>query len=297
MKLRGLDHYERRAVHDIRAWVAGDRGRMDGIARSLGAATSRVGRPVEWAVERVFADPKIGDALRSALENATEGLGRYMASTTPAGEAVAAYGVPDLAGIGDLHLREIDRRLDRIRGQHKRVFLGLGAAEGAAGFAGTPAAVVAFIASIPAMQAASLRAVSDISRHTGFDPADFAERQFVAEVALRALEVGGQGNEEAITRLIGLGEQIATRQTLDQVQQYAVINTLREQAERMGLSLTKRRVGALLPIVGAAVGASFNAVHADRLLGGATTLFRARHLSRRHGLDLTELIGPLRPAA
>lgn len=297
MTLRNLDHYERRAVHDIRAWAAGDRGRLDGVARTLGMASGRVNKPVEWLVDRVMDDPKVGEALRAALERANESLSRYMAATTPVEPAAAAYGLDHVDDIADLHLRTIDAQLAALRRSHRNVFLAMGAAEGAAGFAGTPAAVAAFVASIPAMQAASLRAVSDVSRHTGFDPNDFAERQFVAEVALRSMELGGRGTEDTVHRLVGLGEQIATRQTLDQLQQYAIVGALRDRAQKMGIALTKRRAAAMLPVVGAAVGAGFNAVHADRLLGGASVLFRARHLSRRHGLDLSDLIGPMEPAA
>lgn len=297
MTLRGMDHYERRAVHDIQAWVSGDRGTLERLAGSVGSGASLLGVPVERAFRRVLADERVSNALGGALERTTEELGRFMAASTPAGPAARAYGLHDPADIAALHLRDVDAQLGRIRDRYRATFIGMGAAEGAASFAGTPVALAAFVASIPAMQALSLRAVADLSRHCGFDPADFEERRFVAEVALRSLEVGGRGHDEAVTHLIDLGQQVATRQVVDQLQQYAVISALREQAQRFGLSLTRRRAATLLPVVGAAVGAGFNAVHAERLLIGATMLYRARHLARAHGVALADLIDGIDAAA
>ena len=118
MTLRDLDHYERRAVHDIRAWAAGDRGRLDGVARTLGMASGRVNKPVEWLVDRVMDDPKVGEALRAALERANESLSRYMAATTPVEPAAAAYGLDHVDDIADLQLRTIDAQLASLRRSH-----------------------------------------------------------------------------------------------------------------------------------------------------------------------------------
>lgn len=297
VNLRGMDHYERRAIHDIQAWVGGDRGALDRLATSVAGGASILGVPLGRAFEKVMADRRVASALSTALERATEELGRFMTASTPPDGAARAYGLDVHADIAGLHLQQVDAQLARLRDRYRAGFIGMGAAEGAASFAGAPMALAAFAASIPAMQALSLRAVADISRHAGFDPAAFEERQFVAEVALRSLEVGGRGHGEAVDALLGLGQQVAARQVLDQLQQYAVVSALRDQAQKVGLTLTRRRAASLLPIVGAAVGAGFNAVHAERLLTGSTMLFRARHLARTHGFELTDLIEDLDPAA
>lgn len=291
VSLRALDHYERRAVHDVQAWVAGERGPISTALAGLTSSAQPFTRPVEKAVQKALADRRVSAALDAALGRAAEALGDFMVATTPVEPAARAYGVEDHADIAKLHLREVDGQLRRVRDRHRAAIIGLGAVEGVASFASTPTALVAFAASIPAMQAASLRAVADLARHTGFDPGAFAERQFVAEVALRSLEVGGQGHTEAVRRLLDLGQEVATRQALDQLQQHLVVGALRDQAHRFGITLTRRRMAAVVPVVGAVVGAGFNAVHADRLLGGATMLLRARHLARQHDLDLAELIG------
>ena len=216
-----------------------------------------------------------------------------MATTTPLGPAAAAHGLTDHGQIAGQHLREVDAVLARVTPRHRGVLVGLGAAEGAAGFGGPALSATALVAGIPAMQAASLRAVADVSRHAGFDPSDFGERRFAAEVALRSLDPG-EGQETTAHHAVQLAHQIARTQTWDQISQLAIVGALKDQAARVGISVSRRRLALLLPAVGAAIGASFNAIHARRLLAGATMLYRARHLARRHDAELTEVVG--RPA-
>ena len=160
-----------------------------------------------------------------------------------------------------------------------------GAGGGALGMLGLPF-------ELPMSTVVMLRSVADIARSQG---EDFAR----PEAGLACLEVfalgGGQGDaaetgyfavRAALARAVAeAAEHLATRGLLEEAAP-ALVRLISRIAARFSIPVTQKVAAQMVPVIGAAAGASINLMFIDHYQDVARGHFTVRRLERRYGAAL-----------
>ncbi len=267
--------------------------------RAAGAAKDRFDElPGIERFEALFVD---------ALHTLTNTASRTARASVRRGAVIKAYqkrghDVAALEDICELQLRDVDQvkpRLDvayilastvegagagfavsggTILAAGGSVFgAGAGAAPGATTVVGVMAADAA------AVLIASQRAVAHVAAYYGYDVTRPHERL----LALGVLNVGtadGAGKAAAYAELNRLVQALARSQTWEQLNSRAVTRIVKQVYSALGMRLTQRGLGKLVPGVGIALGAGLNARTLSRVVDDAEHLYRERFLREKYCL-------------
>ena len=168
---------------------------------------------------------------------------------------------------------------------------GEGSATGAVGLLG-------LAADIPALLAIALRLIRKIGTCYGYDMSTESE----TEHALHVLRVGSaptlkakmdllvalKGIQNTLVRLSlgAIGESLAR----NEIGRLSVLAGIRQFAERIGVQLTTRKALGLVPVVGALIGGSFNALFMNDVGRAAYMAYRRRRIAELQGSDSTTRI-------
>ena len=249
--------YERRQIEEIRAW----RNEPPGlIERATGSALSPVARLVSHVVP-----PSVIEALLRASD--------WMAEKTIPATAYAADGVD---------LEQLDADVRNIRNWAIAYASGEGAVAGAVGLVSLPV-------DLPAIIALSLRAIRRVGATYGYAGTSDSERQFVYAVLSIASANSPQQKRAALDTLHGMKTQmlahnwaaLAERAARRGVSAETMLLLARDVAEQLGLNLTKRKVLAAVPVVGAAIGATVNGWYMRDITAAAQRTYQERWLRDR----------------
>jgi uncharacterized protein (DUF697 family) len=168
---------------------------------------------------------------------------------------------------------------------------GEGGATGAVGLLG-------LAADIPALIAIALRLIRQIGTCYGYDMNTDPE----TEHSLHVLRVGSAPTLKAKMDLLvalkeiqytlvrlslgAIGESLAR----NELGRLSVLAAIRQFAERLGVQLTTRKALALVPVVGALIGGSFNALFVNDVGRAAYMAYRRRRIAELQGSDSTTRI-------
>jgi hypothetical protein len=162
---------------------------------------------------------------------------------------------------------------------------------GAAGWFGGAGAV----ADIPATIGLAARTVQATAVAYGIcDDTDqeYAFRLMVLDVAT------GQASENRDDRLAGLRDMIEVIQTpgvkpvMDKAGKWVTDKVVERISRQMGVAIASRKAGAIVPVVGAAVGAAVNASFQTDVARAARYAYRLRWLAARRLLPPVDGAGP-----
>ena len=162
--------------------------------------------------------------------------------------------------------------------------LGYAAAEGgAAGAAG----IFGLAADIPALFTLVIRLIQQISVCYGYDPTKPEERDYVIHI----LRTGAAGDVKAKLEALMFLKQLeqillkvswkkmSAEFAAKQISQLSLLAAARQFAKSLGINLTKRKALQMVPIIGAIVGASFNATFANDIGRTAFMSYRRRWIA------------------
>ncbi len=175
--------------------------------------------------------------------------------------------------------------------------VGEGGSTGALGLAG-------LAADIPALFTISLRLIGQIGTCYGNDMRSEREREY----AMHVLQVGSTPNLKAKMECLAalkqieqillkvswlkMSEALARRE----LSRLSLLAAMRQFAQRLGIQLAKRKALQLVPLIGALIGASFNAMFVNDVGRGAYMAYRRRRIAELEGpgaatLDLLSSTG------
>ncbi len=280
----GLTDYEAHALVEIRAWIDAGPTRLD-------RAVAQLSRPGEKLLKVALRNDRARAGFERAMEEVMTFASDVVAKRMTHDRALQAHGVASLEDIAGLPLVRLDVAGQRLRRSYLAQFTAQGMGEGATGFLGPGAALAGIVAGVPAVVALSLRTSLDFARHYGFDPNSDDERLFTGAVLAYAADPTDLGREAALFELYRVLNAVAHRAPWQQLEQHGVVRTLRQVAERTGVRLTQRRLAYVVPALGMAVGGGLNAHHAGQLTTAAYQLNRARHIGRRLGVPIEDVLG------
>ncbi|MEU9867409.1 EcsC family protein [Actinomadura sp. NPDC048021] len=303
--------------YDRKAWDEIERWRQSRLAartrRSLPAGARErlrdVGEKVRTRAEAVPGLPDFESIFLKSLE-ALVGLGgRTAIATVPKGAVVKAYrkrgaGVDVLENIRKLDLELIDKVKPRLGLRYTAFATAEGAGAGfaasgggllaaggtvaGAGAGAAPGAALVIgtvVADAAAVLIAGHRAVAHIGAYYGYDAEHPDEQLFI-------LGILGLGTASEATKVAAYAEinklvqALARRATWDQLNQNVVTAVVQKVFTRFGFTLTKKKLGQAVPVMGIAFGAGANTILLKRITDDAEHLYRERFLRERYGVEV-----------
>jgi len=211
--------------------------------------------------------------------------------TSPVGGAVAGF-VPNslvrgvLKGIdqaiGTPQLVKFDHDLTDLKACHdaaEKVAIATRAISGTTGAASGIGGILTMGLDIPATIALALRCIRDTGRAYGFDGKGARERLF----RLQILELASLNDKtQRIERLAALEAGIGVDGTLSELPPEEVDPVIEQAVERvsraLAIALFRRRVGAVVPLVGSVIGGAVNVSFQGDVGEAARFAFQERRL-------------------
>lgn len=269
-----MDQYVQRAEHEIIRWESRGPALLSQVQGFV------LGR-FENAAYGLMPE-SVRQALGKAVEQSLAGLGSATALT------VRTTSVRDKT-IGFLRrngheLEAADMAARHYRSRHLGYAIGEGGVLGIAGWPG-------LIADVPLLLMISLRLVQHVAICYSYDVAPEAERQYSRYVLL----AGAAGDRDArhvalqeVKRLEDLLLRVS-RKTLDaaaareEVGRVAALASAHQLSRTLATQLAKRKALEMIPLLGALVGASFNASFVNDVGEAAYMSYRRRWIAERRG--------------
>ena len=230
--------------------------------------------PVEKALDTV-APEGVQEAVAKAIEMFLNGISIASRKLTDAEEIRSCA---ERAQNGNkLNLRALDEVAKHYWNWHIGYAVAEGGATGATGIAG-------LVADIPALFTIAIRLIQQVATCYGYDVYRDNEHEYV----LHVLRAGSTGDIKAkVEFLIGLKQieqvllKVAWKQMNEalarkEISQVAALAALRQFAKSLGVQMTKRKALQTIPVVGALVGASFNATFINDVGRAAYMSYRRR---------------------
>lgn len=99
---------------------------------------------------------------------------------------------------------------------------------------------------------------------------------------------GRQGDGEV--SLVHIARDVAQKRAWKELEKHLFVQVMRNVARALTIQLTKAKLAQLLPIVGAFVGAAYNAYYTARVVRNAQLWYRERFLARKYGAEVIEAV-------
>ena len=308
---------DQRYWNAVEAWKA---KRLQATSRELvpaswrakvSKASSKTRDGVGAAAQKIPNAERFAELLGQALRGLTEAGARAGAASVRTEAVLAGYRkqgflveeLPDIRKLECKDVQKVKPRLDLayIAGSAAQGagtgLLASGAttiaAVGAVGTGGVAAAPgVGVVVSAMATDAAANiiatnRAVAHIAAYYGYDIDDPAERIYALGVMNMGL-AGDAGKLVAYRELNSIVQQLARRQAWSQLNKNGVARVVGAVYKVFGMSITKKKLAAAVPVVGVAIGAGLNARTLARVVDDAEHLYMERFLREKYGLPLID---------
>lgn len=266
-----LTDYERQAQRDIDRWERGE----SLLQQALGYAM----KPVDWAFDQ-FVPESVLDALTDALTRALSGLNDASAWTFDEKDLLAkasAAGV-EVETVADLRDRPLDE-LDALAKSYASENSILAALSG--GGAGLGGALL-LAADIPVLFTVNFRLIQQVSAAYGFPLRGPDYTPLVVAIFNVAASGSRQAKSDALRELSVAAAAFAHGSGY---RGRAAQGTVREQMGHVPREIAKNlaaaKLGQMIPIAGAAIGAGVNYWFTDQTAQAAVMLSRALYLERK----------------
>ncbi|MCD2197898.1 EcsC family protein [Actinomycetospora endophytica] len=273
-------------------------------------ATDKTRERVGAAVEMIPNADKFGELLNQALQGLTEAGARAGAASVRKqavlkGYRKRGYPVEEIEDIRKLECKDVQKVKPRL----ELAYMGASAVQGAGtGFVASGGTMVAAggaavggvgaapgVGTIVAAMATDVagnivgsnRAVAHVAAYYGYDIDDPSERLYALGVLSMGL-AGDAGKLVAYRELNNLVQQLARRQTWNQLSKNQVARVVQAVYRTLGMTITKKKLALAVPVVGVATGAGLNARTLARVVDDAEHLYMERFLREKYGLPLID---------
>jgi len=160
---------------------------------------------------------------------------------------------------------------------------GAGAAPGAAAIAGAMAFDAATVI------AASARVTAHVGTYYGYEICS-PEEEFFALSAMSFSNSGPQAAKlMAFQQLSTVTQQLIRRKAWAELNEQLIVKIITEMFKRLGLVITKRKLGQAIPVFGVVIGAGLNASYLQSVGRDAELAYRMRFLAEKYDLDPPDL--------
>lgn len=177
-----------------------------------------------------------------------------------------------------------------LAGGGTMVATGATVASGGAAAAPSMGVVASILATDAAVTLAAVhRGLAHVAGYYGYDYRKHDEQIFALGVMNAAL--AGSGKAAAYAELNKVVQKLARDATWRQLEEHALARISKKVLERYGYTITKRKLGEIVPVIGAVIGGGLNAHLLNSALEEIDVLYRERFLRDRYGPDGPDGIG------
>jgi hypothetical protein len=307
------DAYERRAYERLIAEVNKPSTRY---ARAAGRLSESVGGAARRVAERL--PNRVTDVADDALRTAMDGLRDLTLEPAmrsvrfelvAAAYANAGHEVASLDEVQVLPLRVIDDVMPGLRWRYAAGTAAEGAVAGAvisggellatfgsvagAGAGAAPgggAIVSAMAVDAATVVGAMARVVAHVGAYHGYDCRRAEESLFALSVINWSSAGTSAAKVEAYLALSKLTQQLARSATWAVLGEHVLVQAIQKLYARLGVRLTQRKLGQLVPVAGITIGAGMNAAILSKVAADALTAYRVRYFVEKYGLDPLDLM-------
>jgi hypothetical protein len=274
-----MSDYERKALEAIRAWKT-PRLTWFGMAMEC----------IDWPLAKAFDAATANDQIKKVINNSLSGSLKAvndLALWAVRHDAIfeeyrrSGHDITSHKDLYSLDLEVIDKIIGWLGAKYNSAAFIEGGATGAVGLLGIPADIVALLTLCQ-------RAVGEYATYCGFDVANQSERLFALNVLALASSPTDGAKYIALAQLIKIAEQVARRKTWQTLEEQAFVKIIKMITTSIGIRLTKAKLAQVIPIVGAGVGAGFNAYYINKVCDAAFFLYRERFLAEKYGPEVIE---------
>ena len=301
-----MSPYDRQAWRHIQQWREPSSGRQL-VPSSVKRVAASGRRQLGAGVKAVPGSTAALEAVEGAVSGLLGSVDRVAVATVHqkairARFTKAGHQVEQLSDIRALDLQDIDKIKPRVDLRYTLASMTEGAAAGAAmsgGFivatggavagAGAGAAPgIGILAGVTAADAvavlaASSRVTAEIAAYYGYDVELPHERVYAAGVLGVGL-ASQTGKVAAYQELNKLVQALARRKTWEALNTNVMTAVIKSVYRQFGVTLTQKKLGQAVPIVGIAVGAGLNAATLRSAAEAAENLYRERFLREKYGM-------------
>ena len=261
-----ISEYEKEQIHKIQSWKKADPAVAFYSANFLFLPFGRL--------TMAFIPPK---AIHKSL-NFTNNLAGWL---TDKEDIIRASGLPDIEALQTRSLELSDRLADNVHNWGITLAGAEGGGTGALGLFG-------IVFDIPAIITLALRTIHKIGICYGFETKTDEERQYVLSIlaASGANEMSEKVAAMAALRTIKssimrqFAEELTQKATTEALGKEAGLITIQNLARQLGINITKRKALQLIPLVGAAIGASVNGWFIKEVGWAARRMYQERWMSQ-----------------
>jgi len=311
-----MSEYERIAWERLRALVAERVNKKSRVPASVRRSMDDAGDKARDAWDKVPGTDDIEKVLVKALGGLKDlTLDPAMASVSEKGVVRRfvkhGHDVTVVSDIRNLDLELLDRVRPKLRTRYSAAAAAEGAAAGlvisggealaalgsvfGAGVGGAPGAasiVGAMALDAATVIAASARVTAHVGTYYGYEVCS-PEEEFFALSAMSFSNSGPQAAKlMAFQQLSTVTQQLIRRKAWAELNERLIVRVITEMFERLGLVITKRKLGQAIPVVGVVIGAGLNASYLQSVGRDAELAYRMRFLAEKHGLDPSDLAPP-----
>jgi hypothetical protein len=302
-----MSTYDRKAWQEIHKWrePSSDRHLVPSSVKRV-AASGR--RQLGAGVKAVPGSAAVLAAVEGAVSGLWGSVDRVAVASVHRKAILSRYTkrghqVAELADIRSLDLRDVDKVKPRVDLRYTLASMGEGALAGAAmsgGYvvaaggavagAGAGAApgigilVGATAADAVAVLAASSRVAAEIAAYYGYDVELPHERVYAAGVLGVGL-ASQTGKVAAYQELNKLVQALARRKTWEELNKNVMTAVIKAVYRRFGMTLSQKKLGQAVPVVGVLVGAGLNAATISNVAEAAENIYRERFLREKYGIS------------
>lgn len=268
-----LTPYERQALVEVDAWREQSPTRG---AKAFGSLTRVVDRPTAWVMEKTV----VGRVLEGVLKVAMD-AGSWTVSEQRIVDAYRREGV-EIESFAQVR-REVplpvrDREATRIARHYRAQMAAEGGAAGASAIAGPGVAAAALVADVTLVTTWACRAAAHHAAVYGYRVDSPPERAMAMQVLVGATAATDSARQAALANVTRISRQIAQRRTWEELERNALVRAVQDAAEKLGVRLTKAKLGQVIAVVGVVVGAGYNAWYADQVCTWGYWTYRAHYL-------------------
>jgi hypothetical protein len=260
--------YERNQLGAIIKWKKEEPGV---IAKVFGIVVT----PLSWLVQKIVPQAVIRSALTAANQ-----AGRWLADKD---DVMREGGVASIQDLQHKSLSVSDTMADSVQNWAIGIAVVEGTATGAGGIFTAPV-------DIPAIILIATRTIHKIGLCYGYECKSKEDMQYVLGILAAS---GANAMEEKLAALATLKaiqvavagqtwKLLAEKAAQSQVSKEAAIIAIRNLAKQLGINLTKRRVLAAIPAIGAVIGGSVNGWYIRDVGWAARRAFQERWLLDNH---------------
>lgn len=271
-----ISDYDRRALAEIRSFKNPKRGLWRRVKETVNTPLTKIGDAVY--------NTALGSSLGALMDRVLLTL-NDAASWTLREEQVlkayqeAGYGQIDrLEDIRHLQLHEVDGVRGNLHRKYQAVAFGEGAAAGVTG-------VVGLVVDIPALLVMALRAIGEYATYHGFDMRTGEEQAYALQILTLASATTHTSQQIAAKELTELGVDISNERCCKQAEKALSTVLAKKLVETLAKRFSKGKIAQAIPLVGLAVGGTYNASYLGDVCRTAEAMYRERFLMARYGSE------------